>query len=61
MKMKKIKLKKDIKPHCLRCGYLDVDVLSTGEIICHNPKCLAITRYDFEKNQVDIKFNVDNN
>jgi hypothetical protein len=37
------------KPFCPKCGYLEVEVLSTGEILCKNPHCLTITPIEREK------------
>ncbi len=56
--MKKVKVlrdKNDSKAYCLRCGCLDVKVLSDGTILCKNKLCLALTKYDWETNNVIIK------
>jgi hypothetical protein len=31
---------------CPKCGCKDVDVLSCGTILCHNPQCLTISSKD---------------
>jgi len=36
-------MKKEIK-FCLKCGSYDIKELSTGEILCQNKNCMAITK-----------------
>ena len=59
--MSKIKIKKDFRSHCLRCGSLDVDVLYDGWIVCKNTQCLALTKFDYETNTQETKFTVKEN
>lgn len=36
-------IKEGFQKCCLKCGCLDIKILSSGEILCQNPKCLAVT------------------
>lgn len=42
-------MEKNTKNFCPRCGYLNIEMLSTGEIICKNKHCLAISIIEKEK------------
>ncbi len=56
----KVKYKENIKSNnfCLRCGTYNVKVLSTGERLCQEKNCLALTKVDFEDNTITTKFKV---
>ena len=45
-----------LKEHCPRCGCLDIKKLSTGEIICKNKRCMAISKIDWKKNEINMTF-----
>lgn len=40
---------------CPKCDGQEVEVLSTGEILCKNPRCMKVSRKDHEK---EVKENV---
>jgi len=42
--------KKEVK-FCLKCGSYDIKELSTGEILCQNKNCGAITKKGIEINE----------
>lgn len=44
--------------YCPRCGSLNVTVLSDETILCNNPSCLAVSKFDVENNELNIKFKV---
>jgi len=43
---------------CPRCGCLEVEVTSDGTILCKNPHCLAVSKMDYENNELTLKFKV---
>lgn len=43
------------KVMCPHCKSKDVDVLSCGTILCHNPKCLRITPREENNNEIQIQ------
>ena len=47
------------KDYCYRCGSYDVKKLSTGELLCKNPKCGAISKYEWEENSITLKLKLD--
>jgi len=49
----------ELKPYCPRCGSIKLKKLSDGTIICKNPKCMAIGKMDWEKNELTMKINFD--
>ena len=48
-------MKKEEKNYCLKCGSYDVKVLSTGEILCQNKSCLAISPRLVECSENEMK------
>jgi len=57
-KHKKIKIPKDIRKMCPRCGFLDIEELNDLSIVCNNLKCLAVSKFDKEENELYIQFEV---
>ena len=43
---------------CPRCGSFEVEVTSDGITCCKNPSCLCVSKYDLEKNELTLKFKV---
>lgn len=55
-----MKKNKDLKldNFCPKCGCLEIETLSDGTILCKNPSCLAVSTYNYENNELNIKSKV---